>query len=83
MIFAIAAAFKAEGITLDEAIACYRRAVELFDQLSDRYYYAAIVLSGLGDTCALAGQSDQAQAAWQRAAAIFDDVGVVLRRARI
>lgn len=58
-----------------EAVACNQRSVELFEELGDRYHQAE-TLANLGDTYAVAGRADQAEAAWRRAAAMLEELGV-------
>jgi len=58
---------------MGEATACYRRAVELFGHLGDRYHQA-VALANLGDSHDAAGHGDRARNAWQQAARILDEL---------
>jgi DNA-binding SARP family transcriptional activator len=57
-----------------EAIACYRRSLEVFRSLGDRYWTADVLLH-LGDSHLAAGGPEPARAAWQEALAILEDLG--------
>jgi tetratricopeptide (TPR) repeat protein len=56
-----------------DAIACYRRALGLLQEVSDRYEQAH-VLTRLGDTHVATSDPQAARDAWQQAQAIFDDL---------
>jgi tetratricopeptide (TPR) repeat protein len=58
----------------EQAIASYRRAVDLLREAGDRYI-GAEALSRLGDVHAEAGDPDAAQSAWRDAVAVLDDLG--------
>jgi tetratricopeptide (TPR) repeat protein len=59
----------------DEAIRCYRQAVDLFDEFGDRYEMADTVAK-LGDSSASADDPDEARLAWERAAVMLEELGV-------
>lgn len=61
---------SAQGRT-DEAIAYYRRSVELFDECQDRWF-ESIALTNLGRAHASVGEVGSAREAWERALEIFD-----------
>jgi Flp pilus assembly protein TadD len=58
----------------DHAAAEYRRALELFQQLGDRFEQAT-TLGNLGDALAAGGDPAGARDAWARAAGIFESLG--------
>jgi tetratricopeptide (TPR) repeat protein/transcriptional regulator with XRE-family HTH domain len=57
-----------------EALGCYRRSASLCRELGIPFHEAQ-VLNDAGDTHLAAGDRDAARAAWQAAAAIFDELG--------
>ncbi|MGH3750691.1 MAG: tetratricopeptide repeat protein [Micromonosporaceae bacterium] len=57
-----------------EAIRCYRHALELFLKTGDRYYQADTLVH-LGDTQHATGDSDSARRTWEQALEILDDLG--------
>jgi DNA-binding SARP family transcriptional activator/tetratricopeptide (TPR) repeat protein len=58
---------------LDKAARCYRRALDLFRLVDDRYHEAG-ALTRLGDIAAERGDRRAAREAWTAALAILDDV---------
>jgi tetratricopeptide (TPR) repeat protein len=56
-----------------EAAACYRRAVDLFQDLDERYYEAD-TLTRLGDVHEAAGDPEAARRAWERAHEILGEL---------
>ena len=61
-------------VRYDEAMACYRQALQLFREFGDRFDEAQILVH-LGDTSILADDPESAATAWQDAVTIFDDLG--------
>jgi tetratricopeptide (TPR) repeat protein len=56
-----------------QAIACYRRVLDLCGQTGDRYNQAC-VLDSLGDVHLSAGDADAARRAWAQALQIIEDI---------
>jgi tetratricopeptide (TPR) repeat protein len=59
----------------DEALACYRRAIDLFMEPGGVPRDAAMTWTCLGDTRHEAGDLSGAREAWQRALEILDELG--------
>jgi tetratricopeptide (TPR) repeat protein len=57
-----------------DAIACYRRGLDLYRQIDDRYNVAD-VLTHLGDTLDASGDAAAARTAWQEALSTLDRLG--------
>jgi len=57
-----------------QAISCYERALDIYRQLTDRYYESK-ALTGLGNARLAAGDLAGARQAWQDALAILDELG--------
>jgi tetratricopeptide (TPR) repeat protein len=57
-----------------DAVACYQRALEGYRRIGERWEEAE-TLSRLGDTHFAAGEEEAAHLAWERAAAILDELG--------
>jgi tetratricopeptide (TPR) repeat protein len=60
---------------LQQAIACYRRALDLVGHQGDRYREAD-VRTHLGDSYLAAGESGRARSTWQQALLIFTELGL-------
>jgi DNA-binding SARP family transcriptional activator len=57
-----------------QAVTCYRRCIDLFEALGDRYFMADSLVC-LGDVHAAAGSADDARAAWQQALDVLVELG--------
>jgi tetratricopeptide (TPR) repeat protein len=64
----------AAGAAYDDAAECYLRAIDLYHDIGNRHPEAE-TLTSLGDTYQLAGHREAARGAWERAAAILDELG--------
>jgi tetratricopeptide (TPR) repeat protein len=58
----------------DQAIACYKRALEIYRELGDRQYEAD-TMSHLGDAHHAVGATATARRFWRQALAILDEIG--------
>ena len=58
---------------LPESVACYRRALNLYEELNDLYYQARM-LKNLGDVQAELGDEEAASAAWQASLDLLTDL---------
>ena len=59
----------------DEAIANYRKALQMYEEFGDRYYEAG-TLDSLGDTYFAVGDLESAAQAWRDAAAVLDELSL-------